>query len=257
MAEKKREAIYPNATANVFTVYEDNGDVWDFPHDYRETVAGTLKLMSSISRINGPQAIMEQHYQYGESTLVQKIILSEDSDRIELQTVADWNESDKMLRVSFPVNIASEHFTSDIQFGRIERPATRNSMIEFAKDEVAAHHYIDLSQPDYGVALLNDSKYGHSVRGHVMDLNLLRSPASPDPVADRAVHRFTYALYPHAGDSVPAAVYRKGYELNISLTLAQGGSGAEIRREPIQLYSVLMISQQPLLPLMTKRRFSL
>ncbi|AIQ37166.1 glycoside hydrolase family 38 C-terminal domain-containing protein [Paenibacillus sp. FSL H7-0716] len=236
--EQKREAVYPNAAANVFTVYEDNGDAWDFPHDYRETVAGTLKLTNSISRIDGPQAIMEQHYQYGESTLVQKIILAEDSDRIVFQTVADWKESDKMLRVSFPVNIASEHFTSDIQFGRIKRPTTRNTMIEFAKDEVAAHHYIDLSQPDYGVALLNDSKYGHSVRGHVMDLNLLRSPASPDPVADRAVHQFTYALYPHAGDSVPAAVYRKGYELNIPLTLAQGDSGAEIRREPIQLIQI-------------------
>ncbi|MEK5418546.1 alpha-mannosidase [Paenibacillus sp. FSL L8-0708] len=232
---QQREVIYPKAAANVFTVYEDTGDAWDFPHDYRETVAGTMKLMNSIFRIDGPQAIMEQHYQYGESFLVQKIVLAADSERIDFQTEAEWNESGKMLRVSFPVNIASDQFTSDIQFGQIKRPTTRNTLIEFAKDEVAAHHYIDLSQPDYGVALLNDCKYGHSVQGHVLDLNLLRSPIYPDPDADRASHRFTYALYPHAGDSVTAAVHRKGYELNIPLVLAEGNIATETRRDPVQL----------------------
>ncbi|MNP28409.1 alpha-mannosidase [compost metagenome] len=51
----------------------------------------------------------------------------------------------------------------------------------------------------------------------MLDLNLLRSPGYPDPQADRAEHRFTYALYPHAGDFIQAGVYRKGYELNIPL----------------------------------------
>lgn len=67
------------------------------------------------------------------------------------------------------------------------------------------------------MALLNDSKYGHRAEGSVLDLNLLRSPGYPDPQADRAGHRFTYALYPHAGDFIQAGVYRKGYELNIPL----------------------------------------
>ncbi len=230
-----REAIYPGEVANVLQMYWDSGDAWDFPHDYRKTPAGTMKLMKSMSYIEGPQAIMKQYYQYGESTLVQEIILTADADTIEFRTVADWKESGKMLRVSFPVNIASDQFTSDIQFGQIKRPTTGNTLIEFAKDEVAAHHYIDLSQPDYGVALLNDCKYGHSVRGHVMDLNLLRSPIYPDPVADRAEHRFTYALYPHSGDCVTAAVYRKGYELNIPLTPVEGEGKTGKVHKPVQL----------------------
>lgn len=233
-----REAIYPEAEANVFTVYEDNGDAWDFPHDYRETPAETMKLTRSVSGIEGPRAIMEQHYQYGESVLVQKIILTAESEIVEFQTEVDWRESEKMLRVSFPVNIASDQFTSDIQFGHIKRPSTRNTLIEFAKDEVAAHHFIDLSQPDYGVALLNDCKYGHSVRGHVMDLNLLRSPSQPDPMADRASHRFTYALYPHAGDCVAASAHRKGYELNIPLVVVEGYSEADRQISPVQLIAI-------------------
>ncbi|GJM72083.1 hypothetical protein HMSSN036_42990 [Paenibacillus macerans] len=85
-----------------------------------------------------------------------------------------------MLRVAFPVNVVSEQANCEIQFGVIKRPTSRNNRIEFARDEICAHHYIDLSQPDYGVALLNDSKYGHSVDGNVIDLNLLRTPGYPD-----------------------------------------------------------------------------
>lgn len=129
-----------------------------------------------------------------------------------------------MLRVAFPVDVVSEQAICEIQFGVIKRPTSRNNRIEFARDEICAHHYIDLSQPDYGAALLNDSKYGHSVDGNVIDLNLLRSPGYPDPAADRAHHKFTYALYPHAGDFIEAGVYRKGYELNVPLTVVGPGT---------------------------------
>ncbi|HEY4471462.1 MAG TPA: glycosyl hydrolase-related protein, partial [Stellaceae bacterium] len=55
------------------------------------------------------------------------------------------------------------------------------------------------------------------VQGNVLDLNLLRSPGHPDPVADRAEHHFTYSLYPHQGDHVAGGVTRAGYELNVPL----------------------------------------
>ncbi len=38
--------------------------------------------------------------------------------------------------------------------------------------------WADLSEPGYGVALLNDSKYGHATHGNVMRLTLLRYGAS-------------------------------------------------------------------------------
>ncbi|MEC0136743.1 glycoside hydrolase family 38 C-terminal domain-containing protein [Paenibacillus macerans] len=219
-----REVLRDGARANVFTVYHDDGDAWDFPRDYRETVAGAMKLVKVSAFVQGPKAVVKQEYRFGDSVLTQKISLFQGGGTLQFETEADWRESAKMLRVAFPVDVVSEQAICEIQFGVIKRPTSRNNRIEFARDEICAHHYIDLSQPDYGAALLNDSKYGHSVDGNVIDLNLLRSPGYPDPAADRAHHKFTYALYPHAGDFIEAGVYRKGYELNVPLTVVGPGT---------------------------------
>src|SRR5690606_31146936 len=109
----------------------------------------------------------------------------------------------------------------------------RNTTWDMARAETPGHKWVDLSQRDYGVALLNDSKYGHKIKGHTIDLNLLRSVPYPGPrlVADDAVapgephpaytdqadHTFRYALYPHAGDGLEAGVVRAAYEFNIPL----------------------------------------
>lgn len=223
-----RETIRTGAQANVFTVYHDDGDAWDFPRDYRDTVAGTMKLASRRTYVAGPQAVVEQEYRFGESVLKQTIRLLAGEELLRFETEIDWRESGKMLRVAFPLNVVSDQVNCEIQFGVLKRPTTRNNAIEFARDEICAHHYIDLSQPDYGVALLNDSKYGHSAEDGILDLNLLRSPSYPDPVADQAEgHCFTYALYPHQHDFIQAGVYRKGYELNVPISIVESIAPAE------------------------------
>ncbi len=74
-----------------------------------------------------------------------------------------------------------------------------------------------MSERTYGVALLNDCKYGHRIQDGNLDLNLLRSAGYPDPTADRANHEFTYALLPHLGDYVEGQVVQAAYELNAPL----------------------------------------
>jgi alpha-mannosidase len=88
-----------------------------------------------------------------------------------------------------------------------------------ARYEICAHKWIDLSQPDYGVALLNDCKYGHRVQNGTIELNLLRSTDYPGIDADRGTHEVTYALYPHRGDPIAGQVNRAGYELNIPIRM--------------------------------------
>src|SRR4030095_8696701 len=92
--------------------------------------------------------------------LVQRIILTAGSKRIDFETNVDWRESDRMLRAAFPLDVKANDVTSEIQFGHLKRPTHRNTMWDFARDEICAHQWIDLSEAGYGVALLNDSKYG-------------------------------------------------------------------------------------------------
>ncbi|HMA36417.1 MAG TPA: glycoside hydrolase family 38 C-terminal domain-containing protein, partial [Chloroflexia bacterium] len=152
---------------------------------------------------------------------------------LEFATRATWRETRAMLRTSFPVALYATEATYEIPFGHIRRPTHRNTTWDLARDEVAGHKWVDVSQRDYGVALLNDAKYGHKIKGHVIDLNLIRSVPYPGPrlVQDREVlpgqphpgytdqtdHVFRYALYPHPGDHVDGRVAQAGYEFNLPL----------------------------------------
>jgi alpha-mannosidase len=91
---------------------------------------------------------------------------------------------------------------------------------------VAAHRFADLSESGYGVALLNDGRYGHSARGNVLGISLLRSPVHPDPLADEGEHHLTYSLLPHEGDWTGAGVVQEAFALNSPLCVAGFAPGA-------------------------------
>ena len=101
--------------------------------------------------------------------------------------------------------------------------------------EWVAHRFVVLAEPGFGVALLNDSKYGHSVRDNVLGLSLVRSPIYPDPLADEGEQSFTYALAPFAGAWHEAGVRGEAEALNQPL-LAMAAKGlAEGLMQPLKI----------------------
>lgn len=113
----------------------------------------------------------------------------------------DWHESHKLLKVEFPVNVRATKVNYDIQYGCVERPTHRNQSTDAAMFEVCGHKYADISEEGYGVAVINDSKYGYSAHDSTLCLSLLRSPKSPDPECDMGRHIIKYALLPHLNGS--------------------------------------------------------
>ena len=225
--ECHREVLDKNQRSNRLIVYEDHGDAWDFPIQYDEYPGESFELVDSTTYIDGPKVIRKSRYSYGKSTLTQEVVLTYGSKRVDFNTVVDWKEDNKMLRSLFSVNAYSHEVTCDIQFGNIKRPTHENTSWDMAKYEICAHKWVDISQGDYGVALLNDCKYGHKVWENNISINLLRSPSYPDPKADRAVHEFTYSLYPHEGNYDEGNVVREGYELNIPIRVIKGKNNAQ------------------------------
>lgn len=239
----RREALAGGQPGNCLAVYRDDGDAWDFLFDYASQKPAFMALATSDAYLNGPRAVLVQTYHYGHSVLVQEISLTAGSRRLEFDNKLTWREKASMLRTSFPIAVHAEDASYEIQFGHIHRPTHRNTTWDLAKDEVAAHKWADLSQHDYGVALLNDSKYGHKIKDNVIDLDLLRSAPYPGPrlvedkdvpagephtgYTDQSDHVFRYAIYPHSGDAVSGGVPQSGYEFNLPLRLAavQTGSG--------------------------------
>jgi len=151
------------------------------------------------------------------SFFAQAITLYHNLPWVECRMEADWWEEHTLLKVAFPVNVRSRWATFEIPYAVVRRPTTRNNSWEKARFEVPALRWADLSDGTYGVSLLNESKYGYDVKGNVLRLTLLRSPTSPDPMADRGKHHFAYALYPHKGDWKTGGTVQKGWEFNVPL----------------------------------------
>ena len=229
--QAQRQVIEKGKKANQLMVFKDTGDAWDFPMDYANHPPQPLQLVSIQPEIEGPRAILKQTYILKHCKLEQEIVLTNGSRRLDFITRSKWLEPQTMLRTSFPVSVYADDTTFDIQFGTIRRPTHQNTSWDLAKDEVPAQKWADLSQRDYGVALLNDCKYGYRVKKNVIDLNLIRSVPYPGPrlfknvkseepnpnYTDQCDHIFSYALYPHVGDQSVGRVAQAGYEFNIPL----------------------------------------
>jgi alpha-mannosidase len=139
-------------------------------------------------------------YRFNHSRIVQRISLLAGRRVLIFDTEVDWHERHILLRTHFPLALRAMNVSYEVQFGTVERPTHQNTEWDQARHEVPAQQWADMSEGGYGVSLINDCKYGYSAQDNVLTLSLLRSPTHPDPEADQGAHRFTYALYPHAGD---------------------------------------------------------
>lgn len=136
---------------------------------------------------------------------------------ISFTCTVEWNETYKFLKVQFPTTIHTATVGSyETQFGVTTRPTHFNTSWDVAKFEVAHHKFMDLSGYNYGLLVLNDCKYGGAIHGNLMRLSLLRSPKSPDDMADMGRHHFKYCVFPHNGPLGPDTI-KAGYNLNYPL----------------------------------------
>lgn len=166
------------------------------------------------------------------SFIYQDIILYSGIDRIYFKTSADWHEEKTMLKAAFNLSVKDTSATYEIPYGTIKRTTKRETSWQKARYEVPAIRWADLSDNNYGISLLNNSKYGYDIKDNVMRLSLLRSPKWPDPNADMGKHEIEYALYPHSGDWKTANTVRKGYEFNTPLIpFVTGNHGGELPSE--------------------------
>jgi len=228
--ELERSILQDGEMANKLVLYDDHPndwDAWDVDIFYEQSAVTTLQAEQYKRCAHGPvRSGIYFRYRTLTSVIEQWVILAAHSRRLDFQTRVDWHEKHRMLRTAFPVNIQSTEATFDIQYGYVRRPTHRNTSWDWARFEVAGQRYADLSTSDYGVALLNDCKYGYKVLGNVLDLNLLRSPNYPDADADQGLHEFTYSLLPHAGRMIDSPVWLEAALLNQGVGVYPGQSRA-------------------------------
>lgn len=185
------------------------------------------ELLSMEDVCFGEKAGKRLTFKLENSVITQDVCLYTNSRRIDFDVNLDWKEEKTLLRTLFPIAVNAKMAISDVQFGRDEKPTTENTGWERARFEFCAHKYVDISEGNYGVALMNDCKYGYSATDNVLGLSLLRCHELSSNYFDKAKHQMTYVLYPHVGNLDNSDVVKEAYLLNNPLLLVKGNTTGE------------------------------
>mgnify|MGYP002338692164 CR=1 FL=1 len=214
--ECKREVL--QGRGNRLVAYQDvptEFNAWELEGDIYEKGEQIPAPMEIEVLETGPvRGLIRQKRSFGDSEIVQDIVLYKGSKRIDIETTVDWHEEKVLLKSHFPIRVRADEATYEVQYGHYNRPTHSNTSWDQARFEVFHQKWVDVAEYGYGAALLNDGKYGVNVEGSTIGLSLLRAPKSPDPEADMGKHHFTYSLLPHRGDFREAGVIEEAYDLN-------------------------------------------
>ena len=245
------EVLEPGRRGNVLQMFEDKPldyDAWNIDMFYEQKMEEVTGLTARQIVENGSlRTVIRQKWSYHKSEIVQDLVLYAKSPRIDFVTEVNWQETQKLLKAAFPVDIRANAATYEIQYGNVKRTNHANTSWDRARFECVAHRWMDLSERNYGVSLLNDCKYGCDVHENVLRLSLLKSAVYPDYAADRGIQRFTYALLPHRGDFAEGGVAPAAFDLNqpmeaiagrLAMPVKKGNSLIRLRGAYVELDAV-------------------
>ena len=185
-------------------------DAWDLESWTREQsqpIGGGRVTIDADGPLIGRVRVVRT---FGPSTVVATYELRAESRQLDIDLKLEWHHDEHLLSIAFPVDVRADTAACDIQFGVTHRPTHPSSPWDAAKFEVCAHRYVSVSEPSFGVAVLNDGRFGHAVFGGAVRVSLARAAKYPDPEADHGHHRVRLAILPHDGD---LAVVRAAAEL--------------------------------------------
>ncbi len=245
--ESGRDAIVEGLAGNVLQLLDDRPaefDAWDITDagdrrrreilaaDHIEVIeAGPLVGSIRVTRSDGP------------STFVQTLVLEADSPRLDIVVDIDWHHRDTLLKVAYPLDLNAVEMVREVHFGHYASPIHTNTSWDTARFEVCAHRWVSVAEPGFGVALLNDGKYGHDALrirtdddrpATVLRASLLRGTHYPDPSADQGWHHFRLSLMAHRGDPVVGGVVTEAYSVAGPLRIVETVGGSGSGRSPVR-----------------------
>lgn len=234
--EAERQVIKEGYLANQIEAFEDypfdieNLDNWEITDFYKQKKWNVDDIKSIEPIFDGARAGFKIVKSFLNSEIIQNVWVYENSRRIDFETEIDWKESHILLKAAFPINVHASKASYETQFGYIERPTHKNTSWDAAKFEVCAHKYADISEDDYGAAIINNCKYGHSAEGTTLKLTLLKCGTYPYKT-DNEKHSFTYSFMPHMGNHKEGGVVLESYKLNRPLMAMPAKGGGNLSNE--------------------------
>jgi alpha-mannosidase len=224
-------------------VMDDPSDTWSHNVRSYDTQAGAFANPAASVIENGPvRGRVRVRTTYGASSLAVDWLLYAGSRQLEARVALDWHEHRKILKFSFPVDVASPRPTYEAPYGHLVREANG--------DEDPGQRWVDVGGADYGLAIVNDAKYGYSVRGSDLRLSIARGapyahhiPHVVDPASDvlwqdQGLQTFRMLLIPHRGTWDAATVPRVAEEFTAPVPVVYQGIHGGTRPQADSFLSV-------------------
>ncbi len=227
--DKQSEREVMAAAGNRLSLYKDVPtfwDAWDVDSMVELQPVKTDETAHFEILSTGPLVASLRYTRKLHLSRVEQIIrLRRGSRRIDFETTIDWQESHKLLKVAFPMDIHASEAISEIQFGHLRRPNHQSRQYDQDRFEISNHKWSALAEEGRGAAVLNDCKYGLSVRGNSINLTLLKAAMAPDMTADKGIQHFTYSLYFWNSSLLESGVVREAYDLNVPVLVVPASGG--------------------------------
>jgi alpha-mannosidase len=220
----ERETIEKGGKANKFVIFDDIPlfwEAWDVEVYHLETRRELSYGQTSLHEVKPHRVTLATEIKISKNSSLKSYItlsaaLKGQPSWVECRAEVDWHENSKFLKVEFPVDIVNTEASYESAYSITKRPTHYNTSWDMAKFEVCCHRFADLSEHNYGVSIINDSKYGFATAGKVMRLSLLRSPKAPDEHADMGRHSIRWAILPHKG-GLSSTTVKAAYAFNTPL----------------------------------------
>ncbi len=232
----KRETIknFDGIGIHIYKEKQHKRPAWDIYKGYTTNKLKALRV-NKIQIIEDSDEIktVQITYKFNNTIIRHYISLRSNSDLLEFKTDIDTHDKSLFFKVRFPFNLETDFLTAEIPYGNIKRNLIAKSYYEKGKWEFPAQKYVDISESNLGVTILNNSKYGFSSNKKGIYLSLLRTPPRASSVfysyldlvpkkertkyVDIGKNSTEYGLWVHEGDFIKSCAWRKGYEYNYPL----------------------------------------
>jgi alpha-mannosidase len=234
---RAREIVPAGERAAVVELAPDHPvrfDAWDL-ESWTPGLAEAISSPATIEVVEAGPLVgrIRVSHTLGPSAITTTYVLRAGSTRLDIEIELDWHHAEHLLSMAFPLDVRADTATCDIQFGHVRRPTHSSTSWDAAKFEVCAHRYVDVAEPSFGVAVLNDGRYGHGLFDGRVRVSLARAARYPDPGADRGRHSVRLALLPH-GPGL-ADVVAEAERFNLPIRIVRGSTPGSAPPPPVEL----------------------
>ncbi len=157
-------------------------DAWDL-ESWTRAGARSLTDVADVTIVDSGPLVgrVRVERRFGPSSSIVTYELRADSAQLDVHVELDWHHDEHLLSMAFPLDVRADMAMCDIQFGVVARPTHPSSPWDAAKFEVCAHRYVDVAEPGFGVAILNNGRYGHGVFDGAVRVSLRAGRELPRP----------------------------------------------------------------------------